>query len=64
MPHIFSNAYCAGSEFPIYPKPGCKFEFVRCLKVYKKLTNFDPEETLGPLKLASKGPLWGPFGGQ
>ena len=50
MPHRFSNAYSSGTECRIYPKPGCKFEFVRCLKVYeKKLTNLDPEGTLeGP----------------
>ena len=46
----FSSAYSSGTECRIYPKPGCKFEFVRCLKVYeKKLTNLDPEGTLeGP----------------
>ena len=50
MPHRFSNAYSSGTECRIYPKPGCKFEFVRCLKVYEtKLTNLDPEGTLeGP----------------
>ena len=49
-PHRFSNAYSSGTECRIDPKPGCKFEFVRCLKVYeKKWTNLDPEGTLaGP----------------
>ena len=50
MPHVFSNAYFSETECQIYPKPGCKFQFARCLKVYeKKLTNLDPEGTLeGP----------------
>ena len=42
MPHSFSNAYTSGTECRIDLKPGCKFELVRCLKVYeKKLTNLD-----------------------
>ena len=36
MPHSFSNAYTSGTECRIDLKPGCKFELVRCLKVYKK----------------------------
>ena len=36
MPHRFSNAYSSGTKCRIDPKPGCKFEFVRCLKFYKK----------------------------
>ena len=54
--HKFSNAYSSGTECPIDPKPSCKFEFVYCLKVSKKLTNSE-----GPLKLALLGPFWGPW---
>ena len=71
MPHSFSNAYTSGTECRIDLKPGCKFELVRCLKVYeKKIDQFGPSKdpggpcfTKGPLKLASQGPFWGPFEG-
>ena len=33
MPHRFSNAYSSGTESRIDLKPGCKFEFIRCLEV-------------------------------
>ena len=33
MPHRFSNAYSSGTISRIDLKPGCKFEFVRCLEV-------------------------------
>ena len=36
MPHIFSIAYTTGTEYRIDLEPVCKFEFVCCLKVYKK----------------------------
>ena len=51
MPHSFSNAYTSGTECRIDLKPGCKFELVRCLKVYvKKLTHLDHLRTLaGPV---------------
>ena len=52
MPHSFSNAYTSGTECRIDLKPGCKFELVRCLKVYeKKLTNLDHLRTLAGLVL-------------
>ena len=35
MPNKFSSAYTSGTECRI--DPGCKFEFVCCLKVYKKI---------------------------
>ena len=71
MPHSFSNTYFSGTECRIDLKPGCKFELVRCLKVYeKKIDQFGPSKdpggpcfTKGPLKLASQGPFWGPFEG-
>ena len=54
MPHSFSNAYTSGTECRIDLKPGCKFELVRCLKVYeKKLTNLDHLRTLAGLVLPS-----------
>ena len=33
LPHKFSNAYSSGTESRIDLKPGCKFEFIRCLEV-------------------------------
>ena len=54
MPNAFSNAHPSGTEFWIDPKPGCKFEFVRCPKFYKKNVNLDHEKTLsGPSKFSS-----------
>ena len=50
MPTRFSNAYTSGTECRIDLKPGCKFELVRCLMVYKKkLTNLDHLRTLAGL---------------
>ena len=50
MPHSFSNAYTSGTECRIDLKPGCKFFFLSCLKVYlKKLITLDHEGALeGP----------------
>ena len=45
-------------------KPGCKFEFVRCLKVYEtKFISEDHEGTLADLHLEGfpKKALQGPF---
>ena len=33
FPHKFSNAHSSGTESRIDLKPGCKFEFIRCLEV-------------------------------
>ena len=46
MPNAFSNAHPSGTEFWIDPKPGCKFEFVRCPKFYKKKCQFGPWKNL------------------
>ena len=42
------NHFC-GTKDGIDPKLGPKFEFVHCLKVYKKITNSDHEKTLAAL---------------
>ena len=47
MPPSFSNAYTSGTECRIDLKPGCKFEFVRCLMVYKKIDQFGPSKDPG-----------------
>ena len=47
MPHRFSNAYSSGTKGRIDLKPGCKFNFVRCLETYiKKFVSLDHEGTL------------------
>ena len=64
MPHRFSNAYSSGTECRIYSKPGCKFEVVRCLKVYEtKFVSEDHEGTLAGPYLGGfpKTALQGPF---
>ena len=64
MPHSFSNAYISGTECRIDLKPGCKFEFVRCLKVYEtKFVSEDHEGTLAGPYLGGfpKTALQGPF---
>ena len=52
MPPSFSKAYFSGTECGIDLKPGCKFELVCYLLVYrKKLTNSDHLRTLaGPFR--------------
>ena len=54
-----SNDYSSGAEF----------EFVYCLKFYKKIDHFGPSKDPGgpfftrtSLKLAPQGPFWGLFG--
>ena len=71
MPTSFSNNYKSGTECRIDLKPGCKFNLVRCPKVYKKkIDQFGPSKDPGgpffmegPLELASPDPFWGPFWG-
>ena len=42
--------YFSGTKDGIDPKTGPKFEFDHCLKVYKKMTNFEHLRTLvGPV---------------
>ena len=55
--------YSSGTKDGIDPKPGPNFEFVHCLKVYKKIINLDHQRTLaGPFcaMVPSKEPCFVP----